>query len=208
MSLPSSLLRRLRGSIPTNNARVTLARDIHDGIAQDLVAVGYRLDSLLARPDIDGDVRREIRDLRLAITQTLADVRRELFALRSESNESLRTHMLRLYEEIANGYGGTCDVEDISLNDDDERVILEIARELLRNAQRHSHGKSIWLSLETSSTDVILTVKDDGRGGAHITQGHFGLLGIREKVAERQGLVKILGNHGSTITVSLPLLGV
>ena len=164
------------------------------------------MDSLLARPDIDGEVRREIRELRLTITDALAQVRRELFSLRDSSGPSLKSQLQRLYVEHAVGFGGSCELDDLSLSDEDERAILLIARELLRNAAHHSHGGSIWLSLSTSATDLILSVRDDGDGGAQMKSGRFGLVGISEMVAERQGSLKILGNHGSSITISLPLL--
>ena len=198
----------MRGSIPTNSDRVTLARDIHDGIAQDLVAVGYQLESLLARPDIDVEVRREIRNLRLTVTASLASVRRYLFSLRQGSEESLRTQLLQLYEEHAAGFSGSCDVEELTFSEETERGLLAMAGELLRNASRHSCGESIWLSLSTTSAEVILTVADDGNGGAAISPGRFGLVGIHEMVAEQRGTVKILGNHGSTVAISLPLFAV
>ena len=168
--------------------------------------MGYRLDSLLARPDIDGEVRREIRELRLTITDSLAQVRRDLFALRESGGYSLRAQLQRLYEEHAAGFGGSCEVNDLSVSAEDERVIIVIARELLRNAAHHSNGDSIWLSLTTNATDVILSVRDNGDGGAQMKSGRFGLVGISEMVAERHGSLTILGNHGSTITTSLPLL--
>ena len=196
---------RLRGSIPTSDARVVLARDIHDGIAQDLVAVGYRLDCLLARPDVDGEVRTEIRDLRLMISETLSDVRRDLFALRTKSEQSLRHQLLSIYNEIAVGFEGGCDLEDLSLSTEDESLLVEVARELLRNAARHSQGRSIWLTLMTTADSLLLTVSDDGIGGAKVRPGHFGLVGINEKVTDRAGSLIISGKHGSAITISLPL---
>lgn len=196
----------MRGSIPTNEARVLLARDIHDGIAQDLVAVGYRLDSLLARPDIDGELRSELRGLRLSISDTLAQVRRDLFDLRTRSEESLANNLTALYNELCQGLGGSCEIEECNLPPEDEGLLVSAARELLRNAVRHSNADSIWLSLASTADNVALTVADNGRGGVMTKPGHFGLVGIEEKVAERGGSFKISGKHGSTISVSLPLL--
>lgn len=195
----------MRGSIPTNEARVLLARDIHDGIAQDLVAVGYRLDSLLARPDIDGELRSELRGLRLSISDTLAQVRRDLFDLRTRSDQSLANNLTALYNELCKGFRGSCEIEECNLPLEDEDLLVSAARELLRNAVRHSNADSIWLSLASTADNVALTVADNGRGGATTKPGHFGLVGIEEKVAERGGNVKISGKHGSAISVSLPL---
>ena len=48
-------------------ARLELARDLHDGIAQDLVALGYELDLLLGATESTVESRREIRGLRFKV---------------------------------------------------------------------------------------------------------------------------------------------
>ena len=62
-------------------ARIELARDLHDGIAQDLVALGYELDLLLGATESTVQSRREIRALRFKIDDLIAKVRREMYAL-------------------------------------------------------------------------------------------------------------------------------
>ena len=205
MLLHSNSLQRLRRFIPTDDARVSLARDIHDGIAQDLVAVGYQLDSLLAQPGIDARTKSGIRDVRLAITQTLNKVRRELFDLRQDVGKSLKDSLSDLYRELATGFAGSTDIEDVSLSDVDEKLVHDIARELLANASRHSKGSSIWLSLLASGNRIVLTVSDDGVGGIAFRSGHFGLLGVQERLDERGGTLTMSGKLGSTVVVSLPL---
>lgn len=199
----NNLVQKSRRSIPTTDARISLARDIHDGIAQDLVAVGYQLDALLARPQMDQQTRSELRDIRLSITETLAEVRQHLFELR-QGPTHFAPAMRSLYESICSGFGGSCDIEELDLPDEDARLLLGCSRELLLNAVRHSGGTSIWLRALSTPQHVVVTVSDDGSGQATLGSDRLGLLGVVEKMTEHGGRCEISGNRGSTITLSLP----
>jgi NarL family two-component system sensor histidine kinase LiaS len=59
-----------------------LARELHDGIAQDLVGVGYSLDLLLANPETSIESRAQLRALRFTVTDLIDKVRREIYFLR------------------------------------------------------------------------------------------------------------------------------
>lgn len=204
MLLPNNLRRRLKVYIPTSNTRVSLARDIHDGIAQDLVAVGYQLDSILARPEVDQKTRSDLRNLRLYISQTLLEVRRSLFDLR-RSATSLRDELTRLYLEICQNFSGEVDLEEVTLPESTQLSLIDITKELLTNAAQHSDAQSIWLRLITSDQHVVLSVIDDGKGGAQPRPSRFGLIGVRERVEELGGRYEMSGKRGTEITISLPL---
>lgn len=204
MLWPNNLRQRLKVYIPTSNTRVSLARDIHDGIAQDLVAVGYQLDSILARPEVDQKTRSDLRNLRLYISQTLLEVRRSLFDLR-RSATSLRDELTRLYLEICQNFSGEVDLEEVTLPESTQLSLIDITKELLTNAVQHSDAQSIWLRLITSDQHVVLSVIDDGKGGAQPRPSRFGLIGVRERVEELGGRYEMSGKRGTEITISLPL---
>ena len=106
------------------NERVRLAQELHDGIAQDLVGLGYSIDSLVGAPDTPNDIRAELRSLRFAMSDLVEKVRDEIFALRSS-------------KEILPGQNKT----------DVQYELQRIFAELLRNIQEHSQATSITLSL-------------------------------------------------------------
>ena len=106
------------------NERVRLAQELHDGIAQDLVGLGYSIDSLVGTPDTPNDIRAELRSLRFAMSDLVEKVRDEIFALRSS-------------KEILPGQYET----------DVQYELQKIFAELLRNIQEHSRATSITLSL-------------------------------------------------------------
>lgn len=72
-------------SLATNEERQRLAREIHDGVAQELVMVGYGLDNALATlPAEAGAAGAELRGLRGEVTRVVTELRMSLFELRSE----------------------------------------------------------------------------------------------------------------------------
>jgi signal transduction histidine kinase len=62
--------------------RVRIARELHDGIAQDLVGIGYSLDVLLSEESLSNNARTEIRTTRFAVDELISKVRREILHLR------------------------------------------------------------------------------------------------------------------------------
>ena len=72
-------------SLATNEERQRLAREIHDGVAQELVMVGYGIDNALATlPDGADETAEELRILRGEVTRVITELRLSLFELRSE----------------------------------------------------------------------------------------------------------------------------
>jgi NarL family two-component system sensor histidine kinase LiaS len=71
-----------------NSDRSRLARELHDGLAQELVAIGYKLDSVIGRETLDQNSRTELRRLRSTITAVIDQVRNEIFELRNNSDQS------------------------------------------------------------------------------------------------------------------------
>jgi len=139
-----NLQRRLQSS-----TRINLARDLHDSLAQDLVAIGYKLDLLIA--DLPFNYRAKVREIRDLVTTATSQVRKELFALRATAEDPLdqiNSSALPLALDIQG---------DLSTLDSRR---LRIVNELVRNAASHSKGRNIRLEI----TEDYLIVSDDGVG--------------------------------------------
>ena len=89
-------------------------------------------------------------------------------------------------------------------------AVLRIIRELVSNAIRHGGAKQIWIAGECDGGRMSFSVKDDGCGfdpgsvpGPE--QGHFGLLGVKERINTFGGTLEIRSKpgHGTKVTVSL-----
>lgn len=139
-----NLQRRLQSS-----TRINLARDLHDSLAQDLVAIGYKLDLLIA--DLPFNYRANVKEIRDLVTTATSQVRKELFALRATAEDPLdqiNSSALPLALDIQG---------DLSTLDSRR---LRIVNELVRNAASHSKGRNIRLEI----TEDYLIVSDDGVG--------------------------------------------
>ncbi len=124
----------------SGNERVRLAQELHDGIAQDLVGLGYSIDSLIGTPDTPLEIRSELRSVRFALTELVDKVRAEIFALR-ESTESLPSRY-----EASTSY-----------------ELQRIFTELLRNVQEHS--QATWITISLEDNGIGGTVKKAGHHG-------------------------------------------
>jgi len=102
-----------------NDRRVILAQELHDGIAQDLVGLGFSIDSLISSSN-DANVKDSLRKVRFAITTLIDKVRLEIHHLRTSSD--LIT-----------------DDSEIEVNYELLRVITEV----LRNVSEHAHASHL-----------------------------------------------------------------
>ena len=180
--------------------RVEIAQEIHDGIAQDLVALGYELDLVLAAPLTPAVIRNDVRTIRFRVSELIEKVRGEIYDLRSHSefNSSLREIVRTISPSIA------ISIEEIELNDADRHLLLRVIPELLRKAHLHSGASQIHLQLLSGEDGVMVKVSDNGRGGAMPTSGRYGLLGSIERVENHGASIEIDSRkEGTTITIRL-----
>lgn len=188
--------------------RTRLARELHDGIAQDLVAIGYSLDLLLANPETTVETRPQIRALRFTVSDLIDKVRREIFLLRQPTS-------LPLAERIRNAANDHCkDIElQLSLDevplDFDSELSYEIERivqEILRNVALHSHADNVFISLENKGTTIQLRIVDNGIGGATITDGHYGIQSILDRTSTINGTLEIGSDaSGTNVLLQIPI---
>jgi signal transduction histidine kinase len=180
--------------------RVEIAQEIHDGIAQDLVALGYQLDLVLAAPLTPALIRNDIRIIRFRVSELIEKVRDEIYDLRSsaEFNASLR--------EIVGAISPAIQItgQELELNDLERQLLLRVIPELLHNAQNHSGASQIQLHLEQVKDRAMVKVSDNGHGGAAPHSGRYGLLGVLERVKDHGASIEIDSRKdGTTITITL-----
>lgn len=182
------------------SSKVEIAQEIHDGIAQDLVALGFQLDLVLAAPLTPALVRNEIRTIRFCVSELIEKVRGEIYALRtpSEFNDQLREIVLSISPAIE------ISGDDLELSEVDCDLLLRVIPELLRNAHTHSGASQILLHLSSDENRPVITVSDNGQGGATMGSGRYGILGCIERVQSRGGVITIDSHQdGTTITITL-----
>lgn len=184
--------------------RLELARDLHDGIAQDLVALGYELDLLLGKSDSTLQSRRELRSLRFRVDELISKVRREMYELRDPKNVSLQDELTSIAREICGEHLVKFEIETFDIPGNIQMELRWIAVELLRNAKAHSRASQIELNLGAIENHTYLEVRDNGVGGAAMDTSRLGLVGVKERIDSLNGdLIISTSEKGTSIKVFL-----
>ena len=188
--------------IPSHE-RIKIAQDLHDGIAQDLVGIGYSLDLLLSNESLSNQARSDIRSTRFAVDELIAKVRREILHLRQETGKPLQSQIQDLARDICAGYELELHLDDCEVAPHEEVELLAIASEILRNCVVHSRASRICINLYSVNNRTCLEVIDNGIGGADVKEGRFGILGLKERVQALGGSITIESIEGTRIAILL-----
>jgi len=196
----SNLLARLMNSSP-NSERTRLARELHDGLAQELASLGYRLDQIIGSNNLDNINRTPLRQIRFSISGLINQVRDEIFELRSNESKSFKAQLDQQLLTILSLSDITYEIHgEIEVKSNQRFELMRAVRELIFNAMRHADCSVIQIRLTSNQIEI----EDNGVGGVIEKQNSYGLLGVRERLAEIGALIEIKsGSTGSTILISL-----
>lgn len=189
--------------------RARLAREIHDGVAQDLVALAYQLDELATSPGVAPEERREIRRLRSGLTKTLNRLRSAIFELRSPGTDLVTDVQNYLADIDATGIHATfhCDCPTIAISDTIATELRSIAFEALSNVIHHAQAANVEVTFESLPEYFQMTIRDDGIGNASTREFSFGLAIMRERAGliGAECTVESPESGGTVVTIKLPL---
>jgi signal transduction histidine kinase len=195
--------------LATTDERMRLAREIHDGIAQDLASVGYALDDI--RRDSDEQVAGRVAAVREQLQAMVADLRMSIFDLRSGVDDSISLGTaLSDHAQRVGGQAGL--VVTVSMDESPKRLPISVEVELLRivqeaitNVRRHARASNLWISVTVEPPKAHITISDDGRGLRPGRADSFGITGMRER-ARRIGASLEVGSGpdgGTVVEVAL-----
>ena len=196
----SNLLARLMNSSP-NSERTRLARELHDGLAQELASLGYRLDQIIGSNNLDNINRTPLRQIRFSISGLINQVRDEIFELRTNESKSFKAQLDQQLSIILSHTKITYEIHgEIEVKSNQRFELMRAVRELIFNAMRHADCSVIQIRL----TSKQIAIEDNGVGGVIEKQHSYGLLGVRERLAEIGAQIDIKSqSNGSTILISL-----
>jgi len=196
----SNLLARLMNSSP-NSERTRLARELHDGLAQELASLGYRLDQIIGSNNLDNINRTPLRQIRFSISGLINQVRDEIFELRTNEIKTFKAQLDQQLSTILSLSDITYEIHgEIEVKSNQRFELMRAVRELIFNAMRHADCSVIQIRLTSNQIEI----EDNGVGGVIEKQNSYGLLGVRERLAEIGALIEIKsGSTGSTILISL-----
>ena len=191
--------------MPNNAERVRLAQELHDGIAQDLVAFGYSIDLLLGKADTPTQTRIDLRTLRFGITDLITKVRDEIFTLRNSAPLDFLDALQAIAHEI---FPNTTikSENNTPLTHSQAFELLRIATEVIRNASRHSGATQIEIECQIIQDSYMLTIADNGNGGAGPNRIGYGIAGLYERTESLGGTITIDTNEsGTTVQIMIPI---
>ncbi|MGE5250130.1 MAG: histidine kinase [Bacteroidota bacterium] len=195
--------------------RLRLARELHDETIQALIALKQRV-QLAQRSVKDQASRRTLQELEQLSEETIEGLRRMTRALRPIYLEDLGlvTALEMLVRETMQNQDLDAEFrvqgEERRLPREVELALYRIAQEGLSNVVRHSHGQRATLELDFKGREVLLELKDDGVGFQmprsptdFAPNGHFGLLGIRERADLIGGRLEVQSAPGQGTRLSI-----
>jgi len=134
-----------------NNRRVKLAQELHDGIAQDLVGLGFSIDSLISTTEVL-ETKDSLRKVRFAITELIDKGRLEIHHLRTSSELISDTTKVEMNYEL-----------------------LRVLSEVLRNVSEHAHASN--LSIQIADNGIGGAQSKEGSFGIVGIQERIAMLG-------------------------------
>ncbi|MCA9942794.1 MAG: GAF domain-containing sensor histidine kinase, partial [Anaerolineales bacterium] len=201
--------------------RQRLAREIHDTLAQGFTSIVMHLEAAEQALPTDQEVtERHLNQARSTARDSLAQARRVVDDLRPELLESTPFDQAigRVVEQWAAHSGVAAEFkvtgEIRPLHPQVEVTLLRSSQEALANIRKHAQASSACVTLSYLGDTVILDVEDNGKGLVTaastpdgLTSGGFGLVAMRERVAQLGGelFVESEPGEGTTLSISLPL---
>jgi signal transduction histidine kinase len=176
--------------LATEDERMRLAREIHDGIAQDMASVGYAIDDIAE--DADPATAAKLATLREHLGGLVSDLRLSIFDLRAGVDESVGlARTLGDYVQRVGPQAGL--IVHVSMNESPHRLpvateveLLRIVQEAVTNVRKHAQATNLWLTVEVDPPRASVTVADDGRGLQPKRLDSMGIQGMHER-ADRIG---------------------
>jgi signal transduction histidine kinase len=196
--------------------RTRIAREVHDELGQALTSLKLDLSWVSGKITGERALKRKIKAMSDHVDATIHTVRRIATELRPGvlDNLGLAAAIEWQTADFQERTGILCDVKiDVKQTIWDRELstmCFRIFQETLTNILRHAKATLVEVSLMTVDSELILTVRDNGRGISEEEVVHaqsIGLIGMRERVAQVGGQVFFFGlpGRGTTVTVRVPM---
>ncbi len=201
--------------------RNRISIDLHDSVAQWLVAASYGMQAFrqsLPPGEVDR-ARDELNDMEQTVTRSLRELRRVVIGLRPPALDELGlNHALKKslddYKRDGVIYKYTQTGEPRRLPSSMEITTYRIVQEALANVRKHSNATRVTLRVDFRDDGLLVEIRDNGQGfnlpstlDSAISVGHLGLLGMKQRVDMLGGEINIKTSEGkgTIITVDLPI---
>jgi len=214
-------LRRLSTSLIStqDDERRRIARELHDGLGQDLIAAKIVLDVALGREQPVERRENAVGEASTLVDRAIQQVRSISHLLHPPMLDEIGLHSaLQWYLEgftKRSGIETSIDIQPVNfprLGPELETTVFRIVQEALTNVFRHSGARQGWVTLLKSESEVVVRVRDDGKGISASTAQFrpdsigIGIGGMRQRVKEFGGELRLMNaNPGTLVEVVVPV---
>jgi signal transduction histidine kinase len=192
--------------------RDRIAMELHDGIIQQIYAIGLQLEITRTASPLPEKVDTQLTTTGRLLNKVIEDLRRYILDLKTGLDKTVT--LTEQLDELADGFRGISDAQltisivpsYLNLSDDDIHAVTQIARECFSNIVRHAHATNVNLELRQSSNHTTLQITDDGSGfdASHDYSGR-GLKNMRQRIEELDGEFELTSKPGTGTTISIKL---
>jgi len=197
-------------TVATMEERRRMAREIHDGIAQEIASLGYVADEITATTT-EPVIRDKVLQLRQELSRIVSELRLSIFDLRS--NVQLETGVGAALSSYVQHVGTTSGLTvHLVLDESSERLgigieteFLRIAQEAITNARRHAQASNLWVTCRINPPEAFLRVADDGQGLGSPRIDSYGLEIMRERTTRIGAQLAVRDRVGGGTVVEVVL---
>ena len=187
--------------------RLRIAQELHDALGHHLTALSLNLEAALQLTQ--GAAHASVSTAQSLARRLLGDVREIVAAFRARDGVNLAEALQTLVDTVPRPRIHI-DVPAELRTPDPERAhtLLRCAQEIVTNAARHSEAENLWISVRCEGETLRVEARDDGRGSTR-ADGGFGILGMRERIAQAGGELRVVTQPGQgfAVTALLPVRG-
>jgi two-component system NarL family sensor kinase len=217
----TAALRRLSVRLLTmqDDERRRIARELHDGLGQDLAAAKMMMDSILGTKTAQSN-QKAAREASETIDRAIQQVRSLSHLLHPPLLDEVGLlSALHWYLDGLSKRSGIKTSLDVQppafprLTAELETAIFRIVQEALTNVYRHSGAQKAWVTLESAENRVLIKIRDDGKGidnpVAELRPGSIGIGigGMSQRAKEFGGELRLANvDPGTLVEVAIPSL--
>lgn len=197
------------------NERKRIARDIHDELGQNLLALRLDVVRMTAKPDLLTDRKEQVAAALKQIDTIIKSVRAIINDLRpSVLDLGLHAAIQWQAKEFERRSGISCQVHidhpEFRLDDQLATALFRSVQESLSNIIRHAQASQVWIDMQMRDGQLYMKIADDGIGGdpgLRPKEHAFGLIGIEERMIVLGGTFSRTSepDQGMTIMLSVPV---
>ena len=196
------------------NERQRMARELHDTLSQGLAGLILQLEAADAHLTNNHNNKAQsiISNAMVQARSTLTDARRAIDDLRQSSLDDLDSALRREISHFTDATGIPCNYhadQTQAIPDPVKETLVRAVAEALTNVANHAQAHNVAVDVRMKGKNILVTIQDDGQGfdASAIPAGHYGILGIKERIRLANGSFEIQSKNGegTILKIEIPI---